>query len=163
MAGENGTQEEQAGVDLAYNLMQNSYDLAVSRLNAVENRIQAVMVFSASFIVTVPVLIAATGNTIALATPLFYVAATIAGTNLLIGTLTRALGEVKLPRIYLNPREWLGLHAYWFKFYAVEDATQHFKDNLRTVNRNGLVAIIMTGLFLAETVLLAVWGFSQIV
>ena len=102
MAEENGEGQEYPGLDLAYGMVQSSYDLAVSRLNAVENRIQAVMVFSASFIVTVPVLVAATNNTIALATPLSYLAAIIAGANLLIGTVTRAWSEIQLARVYGN-------------------------------------------------------------
>ena len=154
--------EERPGVDLAYSLMQGSYDLAVSRLNAVENRIQAVMVFSASFIVTVPVLVAATGDTIVLATPLFYGAAAIAVLNLLIGTVTRASGEIKLPRVYGNAHAWMDLPPYGFKFYAVEEAAKHFEDNVRTVNRKGVFTQVMTALFLVETLLLAVWGLSQV-
>ena len=62
MAGNGERYDERPGVDLAYNLMQSSYDSIMSRLNAVESRIQAVMVFSASFLFTAPVLVATSGD-----------------------------------------------------------------------------------------------------
>lgn len=162
MAEENGEGQEYPGLDLAYGMVQSSYDLAVSRLNAVENRIQAVMVFSASFIVTVPVLVAATGNTIVLTTMLFYAAATIAGLNLLIGTAARAWSEIRVLSLDSISERWLGLPDESFKLYAVEWSAEHFKANVNTVNKAGRFAILMTILFLAETILLALWGITQI-
>ncbi len=162
MTEDSGGQDERPGVDLAYGLMQGSYDLAVSRLNAVENRIQAVMVFSASFIVTVPVLVAATGNIIVLTTPLFYGAAAIAGLNLVVGTVTRASGEIKVLSINSIAERWFDLPAELFKLYAVQWAAEHFEANLKAVNKAGRFAIIMTMLFLLETALLAIWGITQI-
>ena len=153
--------DKRPSVDLAYDLIQSSYDWTVSRLNAVENRIQALMVFSASFIVTAPALAAATGNTITLASPLFYIALGMASLNLLIGTVTRARGTIKLLGINYIAQEWLNLDHDWFKFYAVERAAEHFSANVKTVNMKGRMAIVMTALFLAETLFLVIWGLCQ--
>ncbi len=162
MAEETETQEEQPGIDLAYDLMQSSYDWAVNRLNAVESRIQALIVLSASFIVTAPALVAATGSDITLNSPWFYLALGIAAVNLAIGALTRARGEIKLLGINKIFREWLDLPPNWFKLYAVERAAEHFEANVRTVNRAGQRAIWMTVLFFAEAGALVMWGITQI-
>ena len=162
MAENSEWQDERPGVDLAYGRIQSSYDWVLSRLNAVEGRIQALMVFSASFILTAPALVAATGSAITLASPVFLLAVGIATLNLIVGTVTRARGLIKLPGIYTDPREWLELSAYWFKFYAVEEATEHFEVNVRTVNGKGKVVIRMTILFLLETACLVIWGLLQI-
>ena len=45
-------------VDLAYGLVPIAYDWTVRRLNAVEGRIQTLMVFSSGFIITGPALVA---------------------------------------------------------------------------------------------------------
>ena len=162
MAENSGMQDERPGVELAYGLIQSSYDWTVSRLNAVENRIQALMVFSASFIVTAPALVAAAGSIITLESPLFYFGLGMAGLNLIIGNATRAWGGIKLLGINNIADEWLGLPVEWFKLYAVERASEHFTDNVKTVNKKSQLVILMTILFLLETVFLVGWSISQI-
>ena len=70
------------GVDLAYDLVQSSYEWAVVRLNAVENRIQALMVFSASFVLT-----ATAAADISLTSWWFYLALAMGLLNLVLGTV----------------------------------------------------------------------------
>ena len=75
MADSSGAGEDQQdfpGLNLAYGLVQSAYDSVVTRLNAVEGRIQAVMVFSASFFFTAPLLVAASEAEISLTSPFFY-------------------------------------------------------------------------------------------
>ncbi len=120
------------------------------------------MVFSAGFLFAAPALVATSGTDITLNSALFFIAGALALLNLVIGTFTRARGEIKLRRIYANATEWLDLPEYWFKYYAVEDAEEHFKENIETVNYKGKVALFMTGLFILETVFLIVWGYSQV-
>ena len=161
---EDGARQEKevTGVDLAYGLVQSSYEWAVVRLNAVENRIQVLMVFSASFVLTAPALVAATGNTISLGSYWFYFALGLAVLNLIIGTVTRAFGGIRLLALNKIANEWLSLSSEWFMLYAVEAAAEHFEANLKVVNRKGQTIILMTILFLLETLLLAAWGISQV-
>ena len=74
MAENTEWQDGRPGVDMAYGLMQSSYDSTMNRLNAVESRIQAVMVFSASFLFTAPVLVATSESDITLNSAIFYLA-----------------------------------------------------------------------------------------
>ena len=154
-------QDERPGVDLAYGLMQSSYDSIMNRLNAVESRIQAVMVFSASFFFTAPILVTTSESDITLNSAIFYLAGLAALLNLIIGTLTRAFGKLKLARVYGDVQEWFDLPEYWFKVYAVEEAATHYRINVKTVNRKGNIAIAMTGVFIVEIVFLASWVFSN--
>ena len=95
MADDNVRPEEQTpGVERAYDFVRTSYDWAILRLNAVESRIQALMVFSAGFIVTGPALVAVGEEDISLSSVWFYLALATAGLNLLVGAIARAWGEI---------------------------------------------------------------------
>ncbi len=153
---------ELPGINLAYELVQNSYDRAVTRLNAVEGRIQAVMVFSASFVATAPVLVAASGNTISLNSIWFYIALGLAILNLIAGTIMRAMGEITLPGLNRVRAEWLVLTEAEFKLEAIRWGAEHFDKNVKTINRKGHAVILMTIVFLGQTLFLVFWGWSQV-
>ena len=161
---EDGARQEKevTGVDLAYGLVQSSYEWAVVRLNAVENRIQALMVFSASFVLTAPVLISTAGADISLTSWWFYLALAMGLLNLLLGAGARATGHIKLLGLDTVRAEWLEYTEPDFKSEAVYWATEHFEKNVKTVNLKGRAVIVMTGAFLIETVALVVWGVIQV-
>ena len=163
MADDNVRPEEQTpGVDRAYDFVRTSYDWAILRLNAVESRIQALMVFSAGFIVTGPALVAIGEEDVSLSSAWFYLALATAGLNLLVGAIARAWGEIKLLGLNHVYRDWLALADWEFKQESVRWAAEHFKDNVKLVNRKGSAAIWMTFAFLAETMFLVVWGLDQL-
>ncbi len=161
MAETNGDQIELPSLGLAFGMVQSSYDSVVSRLNAVESRIQAVMVFSASFFFTAPLLVAASEANLTLNSPFFYTAGALALLNLAVGTATRALGTIS----YLGLNEvrdyWLVLTEDDFRLEAVRWAALHYERNLRTVNCKGLIGIGMTAAFMLEAILLIYWGLVQ--
>ena len=163
MTEDSGAQDERPGVDLAYGLIENYYDRIVTRMNAVESRMQALMVFSASFLFTAPVLLATSADGITLDSPVFYLAGLLTLFNLIAGTATRAFGEMALLGLDKVRDEWLGLSEDDFKIEAIRWAATHSERNIQVVNRKGLAVIIMTGAFLLEVILLAYWGRSQIV
>ena len=81
---------------------------------------------------------------------------------MLLGTIMRALGGSTLLGLDTVRAEWLKYTESDFKSEAVYWATQHFEKNVKTVNCKGRAVIVMTGAFLTETVLLVVWGVSQV-
>ena len=166
MADSSGAGEDQQdfpGLNLAYGLVQSAYDSVVTRLNAVEGRIQAVMVFSASFFFTAPLLVAASEAEISLTSPFFYAAGLLALLNLAVGTATRALGTILYQGLNEVRDHWLVLTEDEFKLEAVRWAAIHYESNLRIVNRKGLIGIEMTAVFVLEAILLIYWGLVQLV
>ena len=162
MVEDSGAQEQFPGLDLAYGLVQSSYDRIVTRLNAVEGRLQALMVFSASFVFTAPVLVATSVGEIALNSPAFYVALVLAGVNLLTGAVMRAVGDIALLGINRVRDEWLVLSEDEFKLEAVRWSAIHFKRNRRIVNIKGYMVIAMTVALILEAALLTYWGLNQV-
>ena len=162
MAEDSGAQEQFPGLDLAYGLVSSSYDRILTRLNAVEGRIQALMVFSASFLFTAPVLVATSVGEIALDAPAFYAALALAGVNFLAGAVMRALGDIALLGINKVREEWLVLAEDEFKLEAVRWSAIHFKRNRRIVNIKGYTVTAMTITLILEAASLTYWGLSQV-
>ena len=165
MAEDNGTGEERQefpGLDLAYGMVQSSYDSVVNRLNAVESRIQAVMVFSVSFLLTAPLLVASSGVDITLASLPSYTAAALAGVNLIVGTVMRTWGDINLLGFHEVRNYWLELTDDEFKLEAVRWAAEHYQRNTKTVNCKGHAVSGMTVILLLEAASLTYWGLSQI-
>ena len=150
-----------SGIDLAYDLVPSSYDWAIQRLNSMENRIQALMVFTASFMLTGPALVAVAVDTISFTSWWFYLALAVAFVNLLVGAVFRMLGALELP----GPRaegEWPNLEETDFKWATIYWANEHFKRNTRLINLKWKGGVFMTVAFIVETTLLAVWGILQV-
>ena len=110
-----GQENKLTGVDLAYGLVHSSYDWTVARLNAVENRIQALMVFSASFVLTAPVLTATAATDISLTSWWFYLALVMGGLHLLLGTIMRALGGKHPTGLGYGTRRMVEIHRVRFQ------------------------------------------------
>ena len=78
------------GMLLAYDFVLPSYDWAMQRLNAVEGRIQSLMMFSVSLAVTGPVLVASLVDEVRLGSG-WFVAALVAALAILVAEPSRGL------------------------------------------------------------------------
>ncbi len=154
-------EERWPGVYPAYDFVQASYDWAMHRLNAVEGRIQTMMMFSASFTVTGPVIVASLVEEVSLGSAWLVAALALALLNVLIGAVARGSGEVKLLRLNAIYEEWLGLSLWEFKKRSVDWAGRHFDQNKSLVNRKGQTVLAMTIIFLVEAALMLVWGLHE--
>ena len=126
-----------------------------------ENRIQALMVFSASFLLTEPALVALAADSVNFTSSWFLVALGAAFANLLVGAGFRMWGNLRLP----GPRvegEWLQLEEEEFKWSTIYWANEHFIHNIGLINWKWKGGMFMTAAFLIETVLLAIWGVLQV-
>ena len=88
-------------LDLTYEMIPAFYALVVQRLDAVQNRIQSLMVFSGSFLLTGPALAAVASNGISFASYWFYAAVALAVLNIVIGLVSashRVTPASKTPR-----------------------------------------------------------------
>ena len=131
------------------------------RLNAVEGRIQALMMFSVSLGVTVPILVASLVEGVSFQSALFVLGLAAALLNLVIGTVARTWGQVTLLNLQAVCAEWLHLPEWEFKRRAVYWAGQHFQHNTHVVNKKGRTVLLMTIAFLVEAVFMSAWGLSE--
>ena len=103
-------EERWPGVYPAYDFVRASYDWMMHRLNAVESRIQTLMMFSASFTVTGPVLVALLAEEASLKSGWFVAAVALALLNLLIGAVARAYCGLKTLGGATHLRGMVGAH-----------------------------------------------------
>ncbi len=152
--------EDWPSVQFAYGFVPASYDWTMRSLNAVEGRIQGLMMFSVSLGVTVPVLVASLAEEVSFRSAWFVLALAAALLNLMIGTVARTWGQVTLLSLQTVCAEWLYLPEWEFKRSAVYWAGEHFQHNTNVINRKGLAVLLMTIAFLIEAVLMLAWGLS---
>ena len=156
-----GLVQEVNGLDLAYDLIPATYDWMMQRLNAMESRIQALIVLSAGFLLTGPALVAVAVESVTFDSLWFYLALATSIVNLITGAAMRIWGELKLPGPRRVDSGWLSLNAGEFKWSSLWWAEQHFNENARLLRWKGRSAVLMTGVFLLETLSLTVWGMTQ--
>ena len=149
-------------LDLAYDQIQASYDRAMHRLNSVESRVQVLMAFSATFLLTGPALVALSKANLDFTSWWFGGAIGLAVINLAIGAVVRMRGELQLPQPHTVDTLWLKLQPEEFKEESLIWAHIHFEENRSLVNGKGRWAAAMTLIFLAEILGLAKWGLDQL-
>ena len=91
----------------------------------------------------------------------FVLALVAALLNLVVGTVARAWGRVKLLSLQTVWAEWLPYSEWEFKRSAVYWAGMHFEHNTGVVNKKGRIVLIMTVAFLVEAVLMFAWGLNE--
>lgn len=149
------------GIDLAYDLVPATYDWMIQRLTTMENRIQALIILSASFLLTGPALVGLAAESVDFGSWVFWTALLVAIGNLAVGVVARNWGKLDLPGPRSIEGGWLTLSDQEFKMAYIWWANEHFIHNGSLVNRKGLVAVGMSIGFLVETMLLTVWGITQ--
>lgn len=150
-------EEEWPSVDLAYEYVQWSYDSVLRRLDAVDGRIQTLLVFAATFTTGLPIFSRSVLPQLQISSIWLLLAlATFVGIAF-IGILSRSFGAVTLLNVKRIYDEWLGYSPWEFKKNAVYWAGQHFESNRSLVNAKGWMANVVTGLLVVEVLLLVAW------
>ena len=149
------------GIDLAYDLLPATYDWMLQRLTTMENRIQALIILSASFLLTGPALVGLAEDNVDFGSWVFWTALAAALGNLAAGLAARNLGRVQLPGPRSLEGGWLALSERDFKREYIRVANEQIAYDLKLVNRKGVVAVLMSGVFLVETLCLTLWGVMQ--
>ena len=144
-------------LSLAYEFVKPSYDWAMSRLNAVEGRIQTLLVFAATFTVSAPVLIASLAKDVSFTSGWFIAALAVFFVNMLVGTIAKVKGGIRVLSIQQMYEQWLDLSESVFKERAIYWAGRDFRANYTVVNTKGRVATVMSILFGVEAFLMVLW------
>lgn len=161
--GEVRVKAEREAVNAAYEFVQPSYTLLVSRLDAADGRMQSVQNFAATLTFAVPVLAKAIfGDELGFGSLWFITAMVLFGTILAIGIVARVRGgHLKLVDPGKLYNKWLGFKTQdSFRAYMLGYAARDFVANKALVNRRGNLAVVSTALFGVEVVLLLLWVFG---
>lgn len=146
------------GLDLLYEQIPASYEQMMQRLEAMEKRLQDLMLFSTSFLLPGPAIVVIALNPASLQSNLFYSATALALLNLVIGTITRFFTDkLLLPQPPLPESPWARLSESEFKIESLRFAHFNANKNAELVNSKGTWASRMTVVFLAEIAVLIAW------
>ena len=143
---------------MLYDQIPASYEQMIPRLEAMEKRLQDLMLFSTSFLLPGPAIVVLALNPASLQSYFFYLATGLALLNLVIGTITRFFGgKLLLPQPQLPDSPWAKLTSREFKTESLRYAHFNARKNSELVNSKGNWAAGMTVVFLAEISMLIVW------
>jgi hypothetical protein len=148
-------EEKYPSVDLAYTLALASYELIQKRLDVIDTRLQTLIALIAT--VSLPIPAIAVAKNLTLNSEWFIAAVVAFVAAIVVGTIGRVTGHVKviLPITLYN--EWLHFSEWEFKKNMIFFAGKHFEHNRALANRRGWITSVTALLFFIEGVLVALW------
>jgi hypothetical protein len=144
------------GVNRAFDFVMPSYQWSLQRLDADDKRLQDTLTYSATATFAAPALVRALDPTADLLEP-WFVAGLIAFLIIgIAGAAARILGTVDLPTPKVFYDTWLTLDDWTFRKDMIYFAGEAMEKNRHLIQRRGLVADLMSGLFAIEVLLFSV-------
>ena len=143
-------------VEPAYDFVVPSYQMLISRFEAADNRLTALVSVVSGLTLGGPAFARAVNQTIAFDSPQFMFALVAAAVAAILGVVGRIQGRLVLP----NPTIFYGvLHEspWTFKKNAIYFAGQHFTKNARTIEVKGRYATAVTIVLLIQIWMLTIW------
>ena len=149
--------ERWPSVDVAFGLVEPSYNWALHRLDATERRIHGLQSIAATLTAAVPIAAAAVFDSIEFGSGWLIAALAAFALLMIAGLVARALGDVHLPDFenFLDQR--LDSDPWEFKKDALHDAARHIDNNLTLVHRKWVAYGTMVALLTVEVICLCVW------
>jgi hypothetical protein len=147
------------GIEQAYAFVLPSYHWMLTRYEAADSRLQALLTVVATVNLAAPTVLAAVCKDGLRQSPLLLVGALTVGVlAVVVGVVARTTGAgVMLASPEVLWRKWTRLDEWTFKARMLDYSARHFEDNRRAVERKGRLATLMVVLFLFELALLAAW------
>lgn len=150
--------EAYPGVDLAYEFVLPSYDWARDRLDSINGRLQAMQGFAVTVTLAVPVFArSVTGNGIDFGSGWFMGAMLTFLVLMVVGLVARARGTLALLDPHVLYEHYLEWGPWEFRKNVLYWAGEHAQLNHDLVIEKGKAINWMTGLFIAESLLLVLW------
>ena len=146
-----------SGLEQAQAYVVPSYQFMLSRLEAVDSRLQTVVAFVATVTLAVPAMSRALQPAISFESAWFVSAVVLALATIALGSAVRLSGALSLVNPATVYAQWLHLSQWEFQRHALYYAGQHFEANGALVNRKARGVFVMTSLFLLELICLFVW------
>jgi len=143
------------GVEIAFDLTVDSCESIIKRLDVMDGRLQTILAFAATTTAIVPSVANSRGLTFR--SNWLYAALGLFVAQLLIGTITRSFGYIKLVRPHVLWDRWLEKEPWVFKKDYVFFAKQHFDHNANLLRRRWWLMLLISFLFFIEVILLVAW------
>jgi len=147
--------EKYPGVELAYDLAVDSYDAVIKRIDVMNGRLQTMIAFATTTTAVVPTVANARGLTFR--SWFFYLAISVFGLIILIGTTEQLRGTIKMLNPDLFFEKWLDLSEWEFKKDFIAFAGESFDHNKKLLDRKWRASVYVTVLFVLEVVFLVAW------
>ena len=148
---------EYPGVDLAYDIAVQSYDLAERRWDGVNQRIDVFLSFVTTVTVAAPIVATAVLSNPDFRSPLLIAAGSVYLGLVVIALVVRSLGSLREISPKLLYDGWLHLDEDEFKRRLIFWAGQHADEARRKTYRKALAATFLAGLFVVEGALFLAW------
>ena len=149
---------------LAYEFVQPSYELILRRLEAVEDRIQRLMVFVVTFTVGFPLVVFSSKDDVT--TPVFplVVALVVSVVSIFLLMWARRRGTVTVVglREFVDDDAWFDLCEAEFMRQMLHFAAGHCEKNRKLIDSKSLTADVAVFVFLVEMGLLGLWFFQTV-
>jgi hypothetical protein len=154
---ENEDEAQFPSVELAYEFVKPSYDWMLSRLEAINTKIQGLLTFATTLTVAMPIFAKAIFDDVDYNSWWFYGA--IIGYVLLtvIGIWGIRKGNIRLVHPKNLYDKWLDKSPWEFKKDTIYFAGEDFEDNKKIIEGKSLCRDIMTILLLVEIFSIIVW------
>ena len=153
----NDEESQYPSVDLAYEFVKPSYDWMVTRLEAINSKIQGLLTFAATITVALLIITKAIFSDIAFSSPWFCVATAAFAFLVVTGIVGLRTGSIML----LSSKELYDkyLHySHWkFKQMVIYWAGEHFNDNKKLIDKKAYFRDIMTISLLVEILFICLW------
>jgi hypothetical protein len=144
-------------VEAAYDFVLPSYQMLMSRFEAADNRLTALITFASSITLGGPLFAKAVRPSIDFRSPVFWIAIACASFGVICGVIGRIHGRIILPNPTVMYDKSLRDSLWTFKKDAIFFAGQNFTANAAVVNKKGWYAMALTIAILIEVWMLTVW------
>lgn len=151
------SESQYPSVGLAYEFVKPSYDWMLNRIEAMNSKIQGLLMLATAVTGGIPILTKAIFDSVDFQSVLFYGAMGLYILLVVIGTVGLSMGGVKLFHPKLLYEKWLSNSIWEFKKDAIYFAGQNFEDNKKIINAKSRLRNIMTILLLIELMIVISW------
>ncbi len=158
MSNEGSSPEEKwPGVPFAYDFVLPSYEWMLTRLEAIDGRIQGIQTFAATFTLGMPLIGKSVIEGIRFTSPWFLLALATFALIVVWSVAIRSYGHLHLVNPAIIYEDKLHYSEWQFKRSLLHWAGEHFTKNTKVINRKGHAGNWLSGLFLLEVALFLIW------
>jgi hypothetical protein len=148
---------EYPAVDTAFDFVLPSYQFMLSRFESADTRLTALLTFTSTITLAVPLFAKNLNPTIDFHSPLFLlgVGAFLVGAT--AGVVGRSIGKLALPDPNVIFEKHLGWSNWEFKKNSIGYAGEAFEKNRKKIDKKYWLAMAATVLLLVEVALFSLW------
>jgi hypothetical protein len=144
-------------VDAAFDFVLPFYQLLAGRFEAADTRLTALLTFTSTLTLAVPIFAKNVQPNISFKSPVFILGMATFLAGAIVGMIGRVTGSLALPDPMLIYHENLNFLEWEFKKNQIYFAGQNFDYNIESINRKGTMAILMSVALLIEVSAFVLW------